>query len=357
MLSPLKHIIVSGSPFERGTQYGETLRHDIRDFLNDNIARINSIRRNPFTLEEALGITDSHIPHIEACTPQLAEEIKGLAQGAGISYREGMLLQLRREIIATGLECTAFACFSQEGRAVIAQNVDLAGGMTDLGMILEVQTPGADPDLLMYTHVGLIGYLGINSYGLGIGLNMVLSPGWRPGVPPYLLIRHLLHQPTLEKCEREIGRVRRASSRNLLMTDGMRLVNVEMTVEHERSIEDSLLVHTNHYLHEDFIGCDLVNPNTSTYPRLKRAKDRLRQYGDRPAVWQMEELLAYHESGPGNLCVHQDEDLSNVATIASVILEPSTGRMRICKGYPCTEPFYDYRIERSRMVCRNTLFN
>lgn len=350
MSSPLKHVAVSGSPFQRGTQYGETLRHDIRDFLNDNIARINSVRREPLTQKEALSMTDSYIPYIEACTPQLAEEIKGLARGAGISYREGMLLQLRREIIAAGLECTAFACFSQEGHAVIAQNVDLAGQLTDLGMILEIHTPGNEPDLLMYTHVGLIGYLGINSCGLGIGLNMVLSPGWRAGVPPYLLIRHLLHQPTLERCEREISLIRRASSRNLLMTDGRRLINVEMTVDNERLIEDSLLVHTNHYLHEDFIRFDLVNPNTSTYPRLERTKDKLGQYGNRPAMWQMEELLAYHESGMGSLCIHQDGNPRKVATVASVIMEPSEGRMRVCKGYPCVEPFYDYRIERSRMA-------
>lgn len=350
MYSPLKHIAVSGSPFERGAQYGETLRHDIRDFLSDHVARINIVRRDPLTLKEALSMADSYIPHIEACTPQLAEEIRGLAQGAGISYREGMLLQLRREIIAAGLECTAFACFSQEGHAVIAQNVDLAGRLTDLGMILEVRTPGEEPDLLMYTHVGLIGYLGINSLGLGIGLNMVLSPGWRAGVPPYLLIRHLLHQPTLEACKREIGRIRRASSRNLLMTDGRRLLNVEMTVDNEHVLEDRFLVHTNHYLHEEFKRCDLVSPGTSTYPRLERTKDKLRQYGNSPAVWQIEELLAYHESGPGSLCVHQDGNPRKVATVASVIMEPAEGRMRVCKGYPCRDPFYVYRFERRRMA-------
>ncbi|WP_460318501.1 C45 family autoproteolytic acyltransferase/hydolase [Paenibacillus sp. YSY-4.3] len=345
----MKHIIVSGQPFQRGAQYGEALRRDIRDFLDDDIARINSVRRQSLTLNEALSLADGYIPHIEAYTPQLAEEIKGLAQGAGISYREGMLLQLRREIIAAGLECTAFACFNQEGRAVIAQNVDLAGQLTDLGIILEIRTPQDGPDLLMYTHVGLIGYLGINSYGLGIGLNMVLSSGWRAGVPPYLLIRHLLHQPTLDRCMREISLIRRASSRNLLMTDGSRLLNVEMTVENERFIEDKLLVHTNHYLHEDFLCFDLVNPGTSTYPRFERTKEKLRRYGGMPSEKQMEDLLAYHEDGAGSLCVHQDGDPRKVATVASVIMKPSEGRMRVCKGYPCTEPFYDYRLERSCM--------
>lgn len=350
MNSLLKHIVISGQPFERGAQYGEEFRREIKDFLNDNIARINSVRRQPLTLNEALSMTDSYIPHIEVFTPELADEIKGLAQGAGISYREGMLLQLRREIIAAGLECTAFACFNQEGRAVIAQNIDLAGQLTDLGIILEVRTPENAPDLLMYTHVGLIGYLGINSYGLGVGLNMVLSSGWRAGVPPYLLIRHLLHQRTLERCLLEIGRIRRASSRNLLMTDGIRLINVEMTVDKTRLIENDLLVHTNHYLHKDFINCDLVEPGTSTYPRLERAHERLCHYGKSPSVKQMEELLGYHENGAGSLCVHQDGNPRKVATVASVIMEPSEGRLRACKGYPCTEPFHDYRMERSCMA-------
>ena len=45
---------------------------------------------------------------------------------------------------------------------------------------------------LLLSFGGLLGYLGINSDGLAIGLNLVLGGDWGPGIPPYLAIRHLL---------------------------------------------------------------------------------------------------------------------------------------------------------------------
>ncbi|MGF7046232.1 putative choloylglycine hydrolase [Paenibacillus sp. DS2015] len=343
----LQKILVNGTPYQRGTQYGEQLRNEIRDFLSDNIARINSARFESLTLDKALSITDTFIPYIERDVPDLAEEIKGLADGAGISYREGMLLQVRREIISSGLECTAFACRNHQGDSIIAQNVDLAGNLTDLGIILQVNTLSEEePDLLMYTHVGLIGYLGLNSFGLGIGLNMVLSSGWRAGVPPYLLIRHLLHQKNVENCLREIKRIRRASSRNLLIADKTRLVDVEMTVQDERIIEENFLVHTNHYVHPDLLRYDLVEKNTSTYPRYERTVRELQQFKGMPSVRHMKDLLGYHEDGQGSLCVHNGGDPRRVDTIASVILEPSEGKLSACKGHPCNRPFQPYYLER-----------
>jgi isopenicillin-N N-acyltransferase-like protein len=337
-------ITIKGSPYERGYQYGAQLKAPIRAFLSDNLARINLSRRREISYDEAMEAVARHAPFIEADLPLLAEEIKGLADGAGITYMEAMLLQVRREILSEGLDCTSLAGFDAEGRAFIAQNVDLPGHLSDFGLILRVvpQTAG-EPELLMYTYVGLLGYLGINSFGIGVGLNMVLSGGWRPGVPPYLIIRQLLHQPDLASCLREIHRIRRASSRSIMLTDGARIINLEMTVDEQAMLEGQLLMHTNHYLCEEFRALDLINPNSSTFERLRRTGVLLGSE-TRPDSDALRRILSDHEGSAGSICAHSPDDPTRGETIASAILFPGDGLLYAAKGYPCRNDFQEHAL-------------
>jgi len=340
-----KVITISGTPYERGYQYGYKLSKQIRSFLDDNVARINLVRKENLTLEEALLMVDSYIPFIEEYIPKIAEEILGLASGANITYREAMLLQLRRELISKGLECSSLAFCDPNGKNIIAQNIDLPGNLTDLGVILKVKGSSPDePSILMYTHVGLLGYLGLNSYGIGIGLNMVLSPGWTEGVPPYLLIRHLLHQKKLEDCLLEIRRIKRASSRNLLLCDKERIIDVEMTVDQETVIEEPFIIHTNHYLDEQFSKVDQINANASTFTRLNRLEQLLASYKNKPSIKQIEHLLKDHDNYPKSICAHGQGDYSRGETIASVILKPENGVMFAAKGNPCKNSFKEFSL-------------
>src|SRR3990167_4444935 len=95
----LIEINVQGKPLERGIQYGKLLKDEIKNFLNSNLAHINLVRKKPLTKTEAFEIIKPYIAIIEEDIPQIAEEIKGLAMGAEITYQEAMLLQLRRELI------------------------------------------------------------------------------------------------------------------------------------------------------------------------------------------------------------------------------------------------------------------
>ena len=75
---------------------------------------------------------------------------------------------------------------------MLAQTIDLSGDLDDQITVLEIARTGSSRRVLMLSFGGLLGYLGLNSDGLTIGLNLVLAGDWRPGLPPYLVIRHLL---------------------------------------------------------------------------------------------------------------------------------------------------------------------
>lgn len=342
---PLMKINIKGGAFERGLQYGKILKAEINKFLNTDLAHINLVRKKPLRKEEALKIIEPYITIIEEDIPNIAEEIKGMAIGANITYQEAMLLQLRRELIGSGLECSSIAFFDENAHAVIAQNIDLPGHLTDYGILIHATlAENDDLKLLQYSHIGLLGYIGFNNKGIAIGINMVLAEGWRPGVPPYLLVRHLLHQSDLSSCLREIKRIRRASSRSFFLTDGMRILNVEMTVDDQRILEDRILLHTNHYLHKDFQCLDRIDRQACTFHRLDSLKQFVNVHNQQLNFHNVKNILSNHDNAPFSICCHNSQNTRSAQTIASVFLYPKKRSILVAKGFPCQSRYHHYLI-------------
>src|SRR5438105_4555696 len=217
----LHELTVRGTPAEIGFQHGYRFLTEIQRFLNDDLARVNLIREVRLPRAKALRFAGHYAQWVEREIPDVAEEIAGLAKGAGIDYLEAMFLQVRREIIAdkSASDCTTLGSWTDTSYW-LAQTVDLVGDMADLAMILRViPSHAASPTICIFTFIGLCGYLGMNESGLAIGINMIQSPDWGPGVSPYLLMRHLLSKTSVAEAIEEIQRIHRASSRFFMLAD------------------------------------------------------------------------------------------------------------------------------------------
>jgi isopenicillin-N N-acyltransferase like protein len=103
------------------------------------------------------------LPSLDAFAPQLVEEVRGIADGAGLSFAEALLVNVRAEVIGlttTDQFCTAFAIdrSGTANRSVLSgQNLDQHPLNRDLMIILHVE-PDAGPAMLMCTFAGLVGY-------------------------------------------------------------------------------------------------------------------------------------------------------------------------------------------------------
>jgi len=71
---------VSGTSYEMGYQHGTQAAGEPRELLAANAL--------------------SFVPAIEALSPSFLEEVRGLADGAGISFEEAVLCQARAEAVA-----------------------------------------------------------------------------------------------------------------------------------------------------------------------------------------------------------------------------------------------------------------
>jgi len=361
-------IRAAGEPFEVGYQHGRSRARALHAFLDDDLARINRLAPAPVSLESLRPVLDAYGAQIAAATPRLSEEIDGLAAGAGISRDLAVLLQVRREIIGyqrvpTRGDCTTYASLSAglDGGPVLAQTVDLNGNLDDQIAVLDVELSGSGRRALVLSFGGLLGYLGVNSDGLAIGLNLVLGGEWRPGVPPYLAIRHLLDNAScVTDAVQILGRLPLASSRSLTLCDPDKAVSVEILDNELRIIEGTEIVHTNHFLHPDFTSLDQLNifARNSSLLRLKagaeglagfaqasRGNGRAGDTGDTGGAGGagVEEHFALL-SQP-TICVADMGDIRRERTVAAVVMLPGRGELHVRPGDPSVSSTQTFQLD------------
>ncbi len=319
--------------FEAGRLHGAARAGDLRAFLDDGLARLNRVMPAPVSMDSLRPVLDAYDSEITVATPGLAEEIRGLAAGAGISHDEALLLQLRREImgyqkIPTRGDCTTYARSGEH--PFLAQTVDLNGDLDDQIAVLEVALTGSSRRALVLSFGGLLGYLGINSDGLAVGLNLVLGGDWRPGLPPYLAIRHLLDTAScVDEAVETIRKTRMASSRSLTLCDREKTACVEILGDEVRLVDEP--AHTNHFLHPDFLASDELNifARNSSLLRLKACVAGLSSL---PAGAGAEDHFAMMSAPP--ICVADTGDIRRERTVAAVVMLPDRGELHVRPGDP-----------------------
>lgn len=326
-----------GEPFELGRAHGAARADALRTFTRDGLCRLDRLRRPAVPLAELRPVIRSHGEVISSATPDLAEEIRGLADGAGLTEEEALLLQLRREVlgyrrIRPAGDCTTYA--SSGGEPVLAQTVDLNGNLDDQIAVLDLGRSGSARRSLVLSFAGLLGYLGVNSDGLAVGLNLVLGGRWRAGVPPYLAIRHLLDTAgDVDEAITVLRGLPLASSRSIMLCDQEKAAYVEVLDDEHRVVrgtaEPPFLAHTNHYLHPDLAPHDELNvfARNSSTRRLDTCRERL---GALRAGAGVDEHFALLGERP--IRVPSTGDITVERTVATVVLLPARGELHVRPG-------------------------
>ncbi|MFG2967836.1 C45 family autoproteolytic acyltransferase/hydrolase [Streptomyces sp. NPDC048288] len=343
---------VHGEPFAAGHAHGERLAAPLRSFLGDSLARLGRVMAGPVTLAGLRPVIAAHRAAVTAAAPELAEEVRGIAAGAGIEESEAWLFQLRREImgyqrvpVRTMGDCTTYARSGSAagGHPVLAQTVDLNGDLDDYLAVLDVARPGTGRRSLVLSFGGLLGYLGLNSDGLAIGINLVLGGDWgTDGLPPYLAVRHLLDTAgSVEEALEVLAGLRLTSSRVLTLCDPRRAVWVEHLDGEYRVGEAATPVHTNHYLHPDFTTRDQINvfARNSSLRRLDAGTAGL---AGLPPGAGPEEHFAVLAEPP--IRVPDSGDIRRERTVAAVVMLPARGELHVRPGDPALSTTQVFRL-------------
>lgn len=349
---------VNGGPYDRGRQHGRACGDLIRRYPGILLEVISLEGRwraldrasAPEKREDLLSRAMTFLPAMEAFAPHLVEEIRGIADGAKVSFAEALLVNVRAEVMGASASealCTSFALGREataDGTILSGQNLDQHPANQDLTIILHVE-PDRGPAILMCTFAGLVGYPGINSLGVSFVQNALSTHYWRrDGMPHYLLKRVLLEQQDACGCIAAASQACVCSSQNYVITDRPgALCDLELTPNRFAILGDkrSMVVHANHFCSSDLASEEALLQNMpDSALRQTRMEVLLSEHHGRIGLDHLKSALADHNGWPTSICRHE----SNVETIASLIAEPDQGRMHVAAGNACKTEFIAYSL-------------
>ena len=351
----IRTIEVSGKPREMGRQIGEATRAMWPGLLNHVMTRLNQYRDHALTLDEAANQARRFIPYVRSYAPAAYSELEGVAQGANKSTEVVMLVNTRNEIGApSNLSdgCTTIASTdtaSATSNGIIGQNWDNDPEIIPWKLVL-TRRPDTGPSSMSFCLPGIAGYIGINSAGIGICLNGLAGRATSEGLPWYFTVANVLRVYGKTAVTETVERAPRTRPGNMAVVTEQGALDIEAQINVIRVVnpnEQGNLVHTNHCLHPD-----LEDTNKSyfddlygqTYERKARAEALANQETNLLSVEVLKQVLADHEGAPTSICRHPNSHPTTgwQRTAASVVLEPSQGRMHVSTGNPCETPFKIY---------------
>ena len=334
---------VRGTARQMGIQHGEQAALLIERYLR-------WIEKSTGLDRDALGQrARAFLPFIESLNPLLLNEIRGIAEGASISFEHALLCQVRGEAIHAPLSdgCTAFALTRSatvDGHALAGQNQDLPLEFSDLGIVLHIEPTDGRPRVLTFTFAGQLGYMGTNEHGVSHFANGLADYEWKLGLPHYPLKRTLFEQRDVASCLQVVEKHHMCSAANMVFCDGNDdIADVEIRPEGIALFDDDHAdkrLHTNHYITERFSPFE-THGATDSAPRIRRIRQLVSEHWGQLDVELIKEILADHEGDPGAICRH---GAGGTHSICGYIAEPARGRLHVRRGHGCTGTWTAYEV-------------
>jgi isopenicillin-N N-acyltransferase like protein len=360
--SQAPRIRVEGEPRERGRQYGEGARDRVRRSIEAYREVFASYAG--WSWDAVVEQARRYEPPIARFGERYLDEMRGIADGAGVAFEDVLSINVRTEVMFAAKartaaeesrrvgECTAFAVLperSDGGHTLLGQNWDWLLHSFDTCVVLEV-VQGDRPDFVTVVEAGLLAKTGMNSSGIGLATNALVTDEDRgePGIPYHLVLRAILDSETISDAYAVAQRGVRSSSANYLIAsvDGV-AVDIEAAPGDFGRLyltfpEEGLLLHTNH-----FVSPRLALKDVSLWvmPDSPFRLERIRSAVAREATLSLgafRRALTDHANYPSSVCCHPDERmdlLDRGATVASVLMDLDDRRMWVADGQPCSHPY------------------
>jgi isopenicillin-N N-acyltransferase-like protein len=362
---PFPLIEIAGTPRESGRQYGRK--------AIERIHRSIEIYRRGFAQKgvewsRAREIAARFAPRIERSYPHIAEEMRGIGEGAELPYEEIVAINARTELLYGGFGakresaeevdgCTgavALPGVTREGHLLHGQNWDWRDECADSSIVLKV-APDRGPRMLVFVEAGLMARVGFNDAGLAISGNYLECDrdGKREGLPIPIVRRQVLVQESLGPAIEVVMRSERAFSINLIIShrDG-EAVDLETTPDEVFWVlpENDLLVHANHFVspaaRAKVIDTSLPTNGDSLYRDL-RVRRHLEKHRGAISHRTLQEAFQDRFGAPRAVCRSATPGPGGKlsSTVATVVMNTTTQTMWVAPRPYGPHRFTEYRLD------------
>ena len=350
-----KEITVCGTPYERGLTYGRLCKEEIGVSIRVYQMLFDGLKG--IAWEDARRISEKYLDLTRDFAPDYAEEIKGIAEGAGVDLLDIAALNARTEVMYSQVckedanECTTISLTppaTEGGKVIAAQNWDFSKLLRDCVVIVHVYQE-AKPNFVMVAEAGMIGGIGMNDRGIAVMLNALRAEVACQGIPLRTRMRAMLEAETLSDAYVS-GSHAPVSVANLIAThkDGVAIAfEMDSQTVEPMIPEDGVLLHTNHYIGPKMCLKNDVNHMGSTYIRLQRIRTLVKECHGRITIDDIMRMLKDHAGYPQSICDHEnlnDPVAKRDATNFGIIMDLTENCMYLAPGNPCENTFEKYYI-------------
>ena len=336
-----------GTPRQIGEQHGEAARELVALGLGQWGEALGAQLGEPVEqyVERFLAET-RFLPVMERYGPDLLEELRGVAAGAGQPFETMLAYNLmdeewqyrtRRYPELLGTEpapgCTSLAV----GQAAIAQTMDIPTYHDGTQTVLRIVPDDGVPQLV-FTAAGMLALNGANAAGVGVVVNsLAQSPSSLSGLPVMWVIRSVLAKRTAAEAAEFVESVPHAIGQHYLIGDKTEVIALEAAANAVNRVEiGERYVHANHPLTdlERLEWADAQETASNTHARQARAEDLMADVTDQHGI---ESVLA--DDGAPISCPRERRSMTFGGT--SIGLRQSPPRVRISPGPPHETPWID----------------
>lgn len=351
---PIPIVLVEGEPRERGRQHGELAGEQVALSVERYMERFAYYAK--LTPDEARRRAAEFAAPIREYDPDLLEEIEGVAEGAGFRTDDLLAVNCRSEVMfgtAPIMECTSFGLqptATANGHTYVGQNWDWAPDIKET-LVLLVINQAPRPTVVLLDEAGMIGRMGLNSAGLIMSTNTLISQQRQLGVPYNMILRGILNSGTMAEAIAAIVQPKRAISANYLLghADGQVLDLVTSPIHVDRiAPEQGIIAHGNHFNGPRLQGRDMSLERfpDSAY-RDCRLRDGLEPHA--PAITEEDIIEALRDDfgHPNAICRHADESqqpLDQLETVASIIMDATEQRFLLSRGAPDVNEYHEFHL-------------
>lgn len=341
-------IDVEGKPFHVGKIYGERAK----ELISKNIEayKIIFLRKYGLGWEKLVEKALEGVVEVSSFNADAVEFMKGIAEGAGVSFNDILVLNYRYEILfSKKSSCTSIGFLNGED-TFIAQNWDLYAGIQENVVNLRYKINGG-PTVFTQVEAGALTHRGLNSEGIGLCINALRSKddGGKLGVPAITVLGwSILNCRRFSKIFELVKDAKRNSSINFLLAKKDFIVDVELTpkdFEYIEADDNGIIVHTNHFISDRFRGLNagLKGLSGDTFVREIRAKQLIRKLNYSLNVENVKEIFRDHFDYPSSICRHIDESgndsILKIKTLGSTIFETCKNICHYTIGNPCKSEY------------------
>jgi isopenicillin-N N-acyltransferase like protein len=370
-------IVLEGTPRQRGHIHGETRKAGILNHIEqwktylETSNNMDPVKYIDQFLEET-NLSNA----VKRWTPELLEEVEGIAEGSGVDFKTIFALQLpdeewwyqrgKKGMEFSGIgssvdHCSTIGIHGQAGAPnYIAQNLDVPGYFDGHQVVLRIKDHETNHETLVFSVDGMIALAGLNNHGIGMCCNAILQLNHsKDGLPVAFVYRGVLSKSNIVDAIDFVYRIKHASGQNYVIGDPKQVIGLECSANKVTpQLPDgtaSIICHTNHPLVNDDIQLGNGSENSIKLPdservlsdseiRLNTLTRKLTGSSIPVAVEEIKSVLSSHEPPNHPICRHKTSETGPM-TLGCLIMELSPSpTLYLSSSPPCSSILSTYRF-------------